>query len=141
MQIPAIGVDSSLLALGLQDDGSLEVPPNAFPAGWYTGAPTPGQLGPSIITGHVRWGRPGVFARLDELRTGNKITISRRDGATVVFRVDRVEQFSKDRFPTQEVYGDIDHAGLRLITCGDRRSGRYQANVVVFASLVDSSRA
>jgi sortase (surface protein transpeptidase) len=82
-----------------------------------------------------------VFARLDELRTGNKITISRRDGATVVFRVDRVEQFSKDRFPTQEVYGDIDHAGLRLITCGDRRSGRYQANVVVFASLVDSSRA
>ena len=53
LQIPAIGVDSELMGLGLQTDGTLEVPPGGFPAGWYTGAPTPGELGPAIIAGHV----------------------------------------------------------------------------------------
>jgi sortase (surface protein transpeptidase) len=137
VQIPSIGVDSALMALGLHDDGSLEVPPDAFPAGWYTGAPTPGQLGPSIITGHVRVdGRQGVFADLHNLKPGHEITVSRSDRRMVVFRVERVEEFPKEKFPTTVVYGDIDHAGLRLITCGDRRSGRYQSNVVVFAELV-----
>ena len=53
VQIPAIGVDSELMELGLQADGTMEVPPGGFPAGWYTGAPTPGELGPAVIAGHV----------------------------------------------------------------------------------------
>lgn len=36
------------------------------------------------------------------------------------------------------VYGDIDHAWLRLITCGglDNVSEKYEANLVVFADLI-----
>ena len=68
VQIPAIGVDSALMQLGLQVDGSLQVPPSGFPAGWYTGAPTPGELGPAILAGHVDWGgQPGVFYHLRDL--------------------------------------------------------------------------
>ena len=68
VHIPAIGVDSTLMQLGLQADGSLQVPPSGFPAGWYTGAPTPGELGPAILAGHVDWGgQPGVFSRLRDL--------------------------------------------------------------------------
>ena len=139
LQIAAIGVDSTLMDLGLQDDGSMEVPPGGFPAGWYTGAPTPGELGPAIIAGHVDLKGPGVFYDLHKVKPGDRVTVTRKDGSTPVFRVTRVEQFPKDQFPTTMVYGNIDRAGLRLITCGGKfnsRSGHYDDNVVAFADLV-----
>jgi len=43
IRIPAIGVDSALIGLGLQADGTLEVPADGSVAGWFTGAPTPGS--------------------------------------------------------------------------------------------------
>lgn len=139
VHIPAIDVDSALVGLGLQDDGRMEVPPGAFPAGWYTGAPTPGELGPAILAGHVDYGgAAGVFHRLRELEPGDAVEVTREDGTTAVFRVTRVEQHAKDAFPTASVYGDIDHAGIRLITCGgsfDRRARSYEDNIVVFARL------
>ncbi|MFU8841944.1 MAG: class F sortase [Nitriliruptoraceae bacterium] len=145
LHIPAIGVDSDLMDLGLQPDGTLEVPPVGFPAGWYSGAPTPGELGPAIIAGHVDWGgQPGVFFDLRELSTGDEIAIARQDGTTARFRVTSVERFAKDAFPTQAVYGDLDHAGLRLITCGgsfDRQMRSYVDNLVVFAELVGGDPA
>lgn len=140
LQIPSIGVDTELMDLGLQADGSLEVPPNGFPAGWFTGAPTPGELGPAIIAGHVDWGgQAGVFFDLRDLASGDAIAITREDGSTADFRVTRVERHAKDEFPTEAVYGDLDHAGLRLITCGgdfDPRMRSYNDNLVVFAELV-----
>ena len=142
LQIPTIRVDSELIDLGLQTDGTLEVPSSGFPAGWYTGAPTPGELGPAIIAGHVDWGgQPGVFFDLRELSRDDEIAITRMDGSTARFRVTHVEHFAKDAFPTQAVYGDLDHAGLRLITCGgsfDRQMRSYDDNLVVFAELDES---
>jgi LPXTG-site transpeptidase (sortase) family protein len=127
------------MELGLEPDGTLEVPPGGFPAGWFTGAPTPGELGPAVIAGHVHWvDGPGVFWRLGELGRGDAVSLARKDGSTVRFRITSAETFAKDAFPTQRVYGDLDHAGLRLITCGgyDEQSRSYEANVVVFAKLI-----
>ncbi|WFR71905.1 hypothetical protein P9209_25115 [Prescottella defluvii] len=71
--IPAIGVDSDLMELGLESNGALQVPPGGFPAGWYSGSPVPGELGPAVIAGHVDWGgKPGVFFRLHELAPGTR---------------------------------------------------------------------
>lgn len=139
--IPAIGVDSKLMELGLQADGTMEVPPAGFPAGWYTGAPTPGELGPAIIAGHVDWTGPGVFYDLHKLVAGNEVRVKRADGSTAVFRVTRVEEYRKAAFPTADVYGDIPYAGLRLITCGgsfNKGTGHYEDNIVAFAELVRS---
>jgi sortase (surface protein transpeptidase) len=142
VQIPAIGVDSELIDLGLQDDGTLEVPPAGFPAGWFTGAPTPGERGPAVIAGHVDWGgSPGVFVDLRDVVVGDEITVRREDGSTAVFRVGEVVQFAKENFPTAAVYGDLDHAGLRVITCGgdfDDAAQSYLDNTVVFADLIVS---
>ena len=143
LQIGAIGVDSTLMDLGLRADGSMGVPPDAFPAGWYTGGPTPGELGPAIIAGHVDWNGQGVFYRLRDLKPGDQVTITRTDGSKPVFRVTRVSQFPKDQFPTKLVYGNIDHAGLRLITCGgsyNSRTRHYEDNLVAFADLVPPAR-
>ena len=140
VRIPAIGVDSELMDLGLQADGSLEVPPSGFPAGWFTGAPTPGEQGPAVLAGHVDWGgAPGVFWALRDVVAGDEITVSRADGSSAVFRVTEVGQYDKDAFPTAAVYADLDHAGLRVITCGgafDHAAHSYEDNTVVFADLV-----
>ncbi|TFV55484.1 class F sortase [Geodermatophilus sp. DF01-2] len=139
VRIPALGVTSRIMHLGLERDGSMEVPPGAYPVGWYDRSPTPGQLGPAVLAGHVDWeGEPGAFYGLRELRVADIVVIDRADGTVATFRVDRVEEHPKDDFPTKDVYGDIDHAGLRLITCGgafDEDTGDYLDNVIVFASL------
>jgi hypothetical protein len=138
LEIPALGVDVPVAGLGLRPDGAMEVPDDARTVGWYTGAPTPGSLGPAILAGHVDFkGVAGTFARLSALRPGDAVRVARRDGTTVVFAVTEVGRYPKNRFPAEKVYGPIDHAGLRLITCGgdfDRRSGHYEDNVVVFAA-------
>lgn len=139
VQIESIGVDSALMDLGLNPDGTMQVPPSGFPAGWYTGAPTPGELGPAIIAGHVDWKGPGVFYNLYKLKRGDRVSITRKDGSKPTFRVTRVQEFPKAQFPTQAVYGNIGNAGLRLITCGgtfNAQSGHYEDNIVVFADLV-----
>jgi len=139
IEVPSIGVSSGLLALGLRPDGAMAVPPSGFPAGWFTGGPTPGELGPAVIVGHVDWaGRLGVFGRLRSLAPGAQVAVDRRDGTTAVFRVSRVVEVSKQRFPTAAVYGNTDHAALRLITCGgafDHGVHSYQDNIVAFADL------
>jgi sortase (surface protein transpeptidase) len=141
LRIPAIAVDTALMDLGLHGDGTMEVPPDGIQAGWYTGAPTPGERGPAVIAGHVDWGgRPAVFNRLHTLGPADEIIVTREDGTAAVFRVTQLEQYPKNAFASSKVYGNIDHAGLRLITCGgsfDPQLHSYKDNVVVFAELVN----
>jgi sortase (surface protein transpeptidase) len=139
LSIPRIGVQSTLVDLGLDTAGAMEVPQDPSLAGWFSRGPAPGALGPAVIAGHVTWdGAPAVFHRLGTMRRGDQMTVTRKDGKTAVFTVTRVARFSKSRFPSRAVYGPIDHAGLRLITCGgtyDAARHRYLDNVVVFARL------
>lgn len=144
VQIPAIGLDTELIRLGLQADGTLEVPSTGFPAGWFTGAPTPGEIGPAVIVGHVHWQRKvGVFGSLGKVNAGNQILVSRADGSVAVFVVTRVERVVKSEFPSEQVYGNIDIAGLRVITCDgyDQSRHEYEDNLIVFAKLVATARA
>ncbi|MGH4025562.1 MAG: class F sortase [Pseudonocardiaceae bacterium] len=142
-QIPAIGVATGeLVHLGLTADRALEVPDDAVTAGWFNLSPTPGEIGPSVVAGHVNYASvPGVFARLHEMQPGDVITIDRADGTSAVFTAYDVEQYSKAAFPTERVYGDTDRPELRLITCGgsfDEAAGEYRDNVVVFAGLTSA---
>jgi sortase (surface protein transpeptidase) len=146
LRIPAIGVDTAVMSLGLAADGTVQVPPIAAhsPAGWYDGSPTPGQTGPSVILGHVTVGSygDGVFLHLPKLRAGDRVMAVRTDGSVATFAVDEVQTVGKADFPTDEVYGNVDHPALRLITCGGTRvtgGGGYTDNVIVYASLVADS--
>lgn len=139
--IPDLGISSSLVELGLNDDNTMQVPGDPTTIGWFTKAPTPGSLGPAVLAGHVTWNqRPAVFFELANLRPGDSVEITRRDGKTVVFTVTEVEQYAKAEFPTDKVYGVINHPGLRLITCAgdfDSETGDYNDNIVVYAELTD----
>lgn len=139
LAIPAIGVDErSLLELGRNPDGSLQVPTDFTRAGWFTGGSVPGEPGPSVIAGHVdSWRGPAVFFRLRDLRPGDPVTVRMSDGTAVRFQVDGVARYPKTAFPTEAVYGPVPGAALRLITCGgafDRGARSYLDNIVVYAS-------
>ncbi|WP_346623662.1 class F sortase [Blastococcus montanus] len=146
--IPAIDVSSDLMRLGLNDDGTVEVPPLEPDdrAGWYELGPAPGDIGPATILGHVDSAEhgPGIFFDLGALQLGDEIEVARADGSVAVFAVDRVERHPKDEFPTIAVYGNTDDAQLRLITCGgdfDSAVRSYEDNVIAFATLVDTRPA
>jgi hypothetical protein len=137
--IPSIGVNSNIMKLGLAKDGTLEVPPDGSKAGWFTGGPTPGEIGPSVVVGHVDWkGKLGVFFYLRKVVIGSAVNIVRADGTTAHFKVIGIQSFNKNNFPTQLIYGNINYAGLRLITCGDFdfKLHKYVSDLVVFAKAV-----
>lgn len=145
ISIPRLKAASPLEQLELDDSGAMQVPRDPDKAGWFTPSPAPGVIGSSVIAGHVTWDRrPAVFFRLAELRAGDKIHITRTDGITAVFSVDRIGRFPKDKFPTDQVYGSADHAALRLITCGgqyDASNNRYLDNIIVWAHLTGTHTA
>jgi Sortase domain len=148
VDIPAIGVTSKLLDLGRNADGTIQVPSlvtSASEAAWYKYSATPGQIGASVIEGHVdSYQGPAVFYRLGALRPGDTIDVTLADGTTAIFRVTGVRQYVKSNFPAKAIYGTTNYAALRLITCGgvfDYVTGHYLSSTVVFASLTSSRPA
>ena len=148
VEIPAIGVHSTLLRLGVNPDGTIQVPSlytRPSEAAWYKYSVTPGQIGASVIEGHLDgYHGPAVFFRLGALRPGNSINVTLADGITAVFRVTGVRRYRKSTFPAQAIYGATRYAALHLITCGgafDRTTGHYLSSTVVFASLTSARPA
>jgi hypothetical protein len=148
VEIPAIGVHSVLLRLGVKPDGAMQVPPlqrRPSTAGWYKYSVTPGQIGTSVIAGHVDSVQgPAVFFRLGALRPGDLVNVRLTDGITAIFRVTGVRQYLKATFPARTVYRGTRFAALRLITCGgafDYATRQYLSSTVVFAFLVGSRPA
>lgn len=143
--IPAIDVQSGLIEVGKNPNGTMQVPSGAHidTAAWYKYSPSPGQAGASVIVGHVDSNdtSTSVFFNLGKLTPKDIVKVSRADGSTAIFEVNAIREYSQANFPTQAVYGGSDNAELRLITCGghfDRDTGHYTANTVVFATLISS---
>ena len=140
--IPSIRVDASIMQLGLNADRTVQVPPlsRVGDAGWYKYSAAPGAVGPTVILGHVdsaQYGT-GVFFKLGQLRTGAQVNVSRDDGRTATFRIDRVVEVSKSKFPSQAVYGPTKASALRLVTCGgrfDAATGNYVDNIIAYGTL------
>jgi sortase (surface protein transpeptidase) len=148
VDIPAIGVNSSLLRLGVTSGGSMQVPSlntSAGEAAWFKYSVTPGQIGTSVIEGHVdSYAGPAVFFKLGALQPGDTVDVNLADGITAIFRVTGVREYLKANYPAKAIYDVTDYAALRLITCGgafDYTTGHYLGSTVVYASLVASRPA
>lgn len=142
LRIPKLNINTSFVPpLGLLENGEVAVPDSYTEVGWYKYSPTPGALGPAVVLGHVdSYAGPAVFFSLGQLAPGDDIYIDREDGTTAHFKVESLERPTQAAFPTERVYGNIDHAGLRLITCSGtyvRGTARYTHNLIVYARLVE----
>lgn len=145
VEIPAIGVNTPLTALGTDESGKPAVPPVDQPevAAWSTWTPKPGSPGAATLIGHVSGidgpGGPrvdGVFHDIPTLTPGDPITVTDTDGARHEFVVTKVEQYPKTLLPVEAIWGDVPGPELRLITCGgiyDPDNRRFLGQDVVYA--------
>jgi hypothetical protein len=140
LSIPAIGVAVAVSELGLNPDGTVQVPTDFQEPGWYRLGPTPGQVGSAVILGHVDSYRGvAVFFNLRSLTAGDPVDVTLADGVVAHFVVTSVAMYPKDQFPAQQVYGSHGYSQLQLVTCGgtfDSQTGHYLSNIVVYSSLV-----
>ncbi|OKJ05995.1 peptidase C60 [Streptomyces sp. TSRI0261] len=140
VSIPSIGVRSALMELGLNADGTVEVPPaeKGMTAGWYTGGSAPGAPGPAVLIGHndTRFGR-AVFHDLKKIREGAEVLVRDAAGKTLRFTVTGKETVDKKAFPTEKVYGPTKDSTLRLITCDGEfdAEGHPVDNLIVYGAL------
>ncbi|MEV6474178.1 class F sortase [Streptomyces sp. NPDC051657] len=140
VSIPSIGIQSTLMELGLNADGTVEVPPadQGMTAGWYTGGSVPGEPGPAVLIGHndTRFGR-AVFHDLKDIREGAEVLVRDGAGTTLRFTVTGKETVSKKAFPTEKVYGPTKDSTLRLITCDGEfdAEGHPVDNLIVYGAL------
>ncbi|MEU8706608.1 class F sortase [Streptomyces sp. NPDC048565] len=140
LSVPSLGIDSELLRLGLNDDGTVEVPPadKGMTAGWYAGGAVPGESGAAVLIGHndTRFGK-AVFHDLHTIAKGADIAVSDGGGKESHFTVTGTESVSKKAFPTKKVYVASGEPVLRLVTCdGDfDADGHPVDNLIVYAQL------
>lgn len=138
--IRSIGVDAPVIKLGLRSDGTLEVPTVYSEAGWWKGGAKPGEIGSSVIVGHVDNRRgPAVFYKLPKLEAGDIVTVSRVDRRPVRYVIEDLGVWAKSNFPSEIVYGATPISELRLITCGgvfNPSTGHYTDNVIAFGRMI-----
>jgi hypothetical protein len=137
LRIPALGVDSAVVPVGLEPGGAMEVP-GANQAGWYLHGPRPGRhVGSAVIAAHVDFaGRRGVFFDLRDLQLGEEVVVVDESGAEHRFVVSERFQVDKDELPIPELFRHDGRPTVTLITCGgafDPGARHYEDNIVVRA--------
>lgn len=142
LSIPQIGVSTPLSELGLNKDGSVQVPTDFAEPGWYRLGTAPGEKGSAVILGHVdNRNGPAVFYRIDHLGVGSRVFVTLQSGRRLEFAVIGIRMYLKTNFPDRLVYGPRPYPALQLVTCGgvfDSATGHYLSNIVVFTALVKS---
>lgn len=140
LQIPKIKVDTAIEQVGVLDNGQMGVPKDENQVGWFEPGVKPGSKGNAVIAGHVdsKTG-PAVFYELDQLKTGDDVTIIDENGNTLTFRVTKTESYDTKHAPIEDIFGATSSRQLNLITCsGTFGDGGYDERFVVYTELVDT---
>lgn len=149
VEIPSIGVSATLVATGLNPDGTAQVPPVEQPLqpSFLDWSDDQAPIRPIVIFGHVNGttgGKhvPGIFTELPSLQPNDDVVLRFADGRVKHYLVTRTVQVPKNVFPTDLVYGppagltDPAQSQLRLITCTglfNPTAKSYADNKIVFA--------
>jgi len=137
--VPAVGIDATVVPVGVARDGAMRLPRDATRAGWYRFGPRPGAgTGSVVLAAHVdtRTQGRGAFYPLRQSAPGDRVTVVTTDGGKMSYRVVSRELLSKRTLPLDELFRRGGREVLTLITCGGpylRDAGGYQDNVVVTA--------
>jgi len=135
--IPALNVHRAVETVGADRSGVMNLPVNAWNAGWYKGGPIPGAPGDAVIEGHAGYpDQPMIFGRLGKLHAGDQIIVVLSDGSRRLFLVDSMATVPVGSAPPgmAEPYGP---PRLTLITCTghfDQNSYSYSRRLVLEAS-------
>lgn len=127
--IPTLDVHRAVEAVGVDRFGVMNVPVNAWNAGWYKGGPIPGAPGDAVIEGHAGYpNQPMIFGKLSTLKAGDQVLVVLSDNTKRLFVVVSKSTVAVGTAPTGMglPYGP---PRLTLITC----TGSFNANTFSYS--------
>jgi LPXTG-site transpeptidase (sortase) family protein len=135
--IPRFKESADIVTLGLETDGTMQVPTDPDTIGWYDFSAQVGRPGNAVVVGHVDWGgRLRAFGRLREMRAGDEVTIVDSLGRELTYQVQTTATVGAEAPPAEFLTQRGPQEELTLITCGgafDRASHQYLSRVIVHA--------
>lgn len=141
LRFEEVGIDDEIRAVGIEDDGEMEVP-GASEIGWWQYGSAPGLPGATVLAAHVSWNDAlGPFFRLGDAEIGDRVEVTTGDGSVRVYQVVERTMYVKDGLPADRIWTTTGDETLVLITCGgdfNPSIRRYRHNIVVYAVPVDS---
>lgn len=140
IRISDLELDNPIRAVGIEEDGELEVP-DETEVGWYEYGSAPGLPGATVLAAHVSWNRKiGPFHQLGKLEPGARIDVVADDDSTRIYEVVERTIYDKHELPVDRIWTTTGDETLVLITCGGSYNPdirRYRDNIVVYAVPVD----
>ncbi len=140
--VPSIGINSFIEPLGTLPDGDMATPTQHpwVDSGWYSDGPHPGERGSAVIDGHLDrpGGYPAVFWYLRNIRVGDAVLVTEKNGNQLRFHVTRIAYYTPQDAPLQDIFGNRSGNYLNLITCaGDWIPNQHQTTLrlVVYTTL------
>lgn len=141
--IPKLGIEAQVEVVGLDEKGNMDVPKEDMNVAWYKYGPKPGEIGSSVIAGHLDSPTgPAIFYNLPSLVIGDILEVIDEEGEKQEFIVTDIKFYEDKAFPIGDVFTKNDKARLNLITCAgtfDRNLKLYSHRLVVYSELVDQT--
>jgi hypothetical protein len=142
VRVAALGVDATVVPVGLDDAGNMMLPPDPAIAGWYQYGPAPeNTTGATVIAAHVdslTYGL-GPFAALADAAPGTEIVVTDAAGHERTYAVASRETTEKGDVAWSTIFDRTGPPRLVLVTCGgefDYSTRHYLSNVIVVATPV-----
>lgn len=136
LSIPDLNIAKvRVMTVGVNETGQLDTPKNINDVAWYNKSVTPGQGSGAVLIDGLSTGysKDGVFAKLDTLPLGAKLSLERGDGKVYNYEVVEnksmtLEEVNKTGMKDMMFSAQSDKEGLNLISY----SGRYIPKDKVF---------
>ncbi|QOR66922.1 class F sortase [Cytobacillus suaedae] len=111
-------MDATIIPVGLQEDGTMEVPKDVMEVGWFLQGAKPGQAGNIVLAGHVdSYLGPGIFFHLEHVSLKDRIIITDGHNKKIIYKITKIERYPYQDGPLGEIFGFTSERRLQLITC------------------------
>jgi LPXTG-site transpeptidase (sortase) family protein len=134
-------IDAPVVTKGVDEQGVMQSPDNAYDTAWYNFSARPGAPGNAVFAGHVDYIRVGkaVFWNLKDLVAGDLILVRLADGVTYRYAVDSLWQYDSATAPVDTIVGPTPNQTVTLITCSgtfNSATHQYDKRLVVRAQRI-----
>jgi LPXTG-site transpeptidase (sortase) family protein len=134
-------VDAPVVEKGIDANGVMESPDNAYDTVWYDFSARPGTSGNAVFAGHVDYIRVGkaVFWNLKDLNEGDLVQVRLADGTVYKYTVVSKRQYDSSSASVDDIVGPTPKQSVTLITCSgtfNSATHQYDKRLVVRAERV-----
>lgn len=139
-------IDAPVVVKGLDGQGVMQAPDNAYDTAWYDFSAAPGFGSNAVFAGHVDYIHVGqaVFWNIKDLVQGDLIQVRLQDGTVYKYAVVSKRQYDAEAAPVEQIVGPTPSETVTLITCGgtfNSSTHQYDKRLVVRAERIGENGA